>query len=418
MELFLWRSERIIQTVRQWAPVGQKHAGRSTRPAPSSPKRRVEFLVVVCVLGFLALADCADPLRATWPTGDSGTDTGGVLGFAGAAGSGGSIETGERIPIAGTIVEFPIPTARSGPVGITAGPDGNLWFTEFDGDNIGRVTPDGTITEFALPAFSGATDIAAGADGNVWFTERGSQRAPYSVLGGNNIGRISPAGMITHFAVPTARSQPAGIAAAPGNGLWFTEAWAIQIGRIVGSDDVSSPTVTIKEYSVPSLANGLNGGPGYIAAGPDGNLWFTEYDAGRIGRMAPWGIVTEFPLPSAGGHPADITAGPDGNLWFTDPGANSIGRISVTGSITEFPIPTAQSDLYAITAYGITAGPDGNLWFVEGQGNKLGRITPTGAITEFLLPAAKSYPADITAGPDGNLWFTEGGSNKIGRITP
>ena len=28
------------------------------------------------------------------------------------------------------ISEFPIPTAKSSPSGITAGPDGNLWFTE------------------------------------------------------------------------------------------------------------------------------------------------------------------------------------------------------------------------------------------------------------------------------------------------
>lgn len=29
-----------------------------------------------------------------------------------------------------TITEFPLPSAGSNPNGITAGPDGNLWFTE------------------------------------------------------------------------------------------------------------------------------------------------------------------------------------------------------------------------------------------------------------------------------------------------
>ena len=29
-----------------------------------------------------------------------------------------------------SITEFPVPTANSEPYGITAGPDGNLWFTE------------------------------------------------------------------------------------------------------------------------------------------------------------------------------------------------------------------------------------------------------------------------------------------------
>jgi len=40
----------------------------------------------------------------------------------------------------GTITEFPIPTAKSGPNGITAGPDGNLWFTEEAGNKIGQIT--------------------------------------------------------------------------------------------------------------------------------------------------------------------------------------------------------------------------------------------------------------------------------------
>ncbi len=30
-----------------------------------------------------------------------------------------------------TITEFPVPTATSGPAGITAGPDGNVWLVEF-----------------------------------------------------------------------------------------------------------------------------------------------------------------------------------------------------------------------------------------------------------------------------------------------
>ena len=35
---------------------------------------------------------------------------------------------------AGVVVgEFPVPTASSAPRGIAAGPDGNLWFTEYDG---------------------------------------------------------------------------------------------------------------------------------------------------------------------------------------------------------------------------------------------------------------------------------------------
>src|SRR5438034_225312 len=170
--------------------------------------------------------------------------------------------------------------------------------------------------------------------------------------------------------------------------------------------------LTITEYPVPS------GLPQFITAGPDGNLWFTELFS-RIGRITTSGVITEFPVPTAG-NPNGITAGPDGNLWFADYGADKIGKITTSGVITEFSVPTPGNP------YGITAGPDGNLWFTEFTGHNIGKITTSGVITEFSPPQTNSYTFGITAGPDGNLWFTEaitivGNPNtyvsKIGRIT-
>src|SRR5437773_1372460 len=40
----------------------------------------------------------------------------------------------------GAIAETAIPTANSLPIGITSGPDSNLWFTENAGNRIGRIT--------------------------------------------------------------------------------------------------------------------------------------------------------------------------------------------------------------------------------------------------------------------------------------
>jgi virginiamycin B lyase len=80
-----------------------------------------------------------------------------------------------RITPQGTITEFLVPTADSNPWLITAGPDGNLWFTESYINHIGRITPQGTITEFAIPHPGSVPDgITAGPDGNLWFTERES----------------------------------------------------------------------------------------------------------------------------------------------------------------------------------------------------------------------------------------------------
>jgi len=40
----------------------------------------------------------------------------------------------------GKLTDYPIPTGRSFALGITRGPDGNLWFVENNSDQIGKIT--------------------------------------------------------------------------------------------------------------------------------------------------------------------------------------------------------------------------------------------------------------------------------------
>src|SRR5262245_38528182 len=71
-------------------------------------------------------------------------------------------------------------------------------------------------------------------------------------------------------------------------------------------------------------------------------------------RDAPAALFSEFTLPT-GSQPTAIAAGPDGNLWFTETGANKVGRLTIAGNLTEFPVGSLPT--------GITAGPDGNVWY-------------------------------------------------------
>ena len=289
------------------------------------------------------------------------------------------------------ITEVPVLTAGSGPQGIAAGPDGALWFSEFDGSQIGRITTAGVVTEFTIPtASSGPFGIAAGPDGSLWFVESDA----------NMIGRITTAGVVTEFPIPTDGAAPEEIAAGPDGNLWFTEYSVEMIGRITTAGVVT-------EFPIPTA-----GLPYGIAAGPDGSLWFTEVYANQIGRITAAGVVTEFPVPTAASFPSGIATGADHNLWFTEELGTKIGRITPAGVITEFPVPTANSGPVSIVA-----GQDGSLWFAESFGNQIGRITTAGVITEFPIPTATSNPSFIAAGSGGSLWFTEAGANNIGRIT-
>ena len=294
-------------------------------------------------------------------------------------------------PADNQITEF---ATAGGNISITNGPDGALWFTDEQANNIGRISISGMVTEFPVPTVNAfVSDFTQGPDGNLWFTE----------FVGNKIGRITTSGVVTEFTIPTANSQPVGITTGRDGAVWFSEGnqGANKIGRItVGG--------TITEFAVPTAG----AEPFRMATGADNNVWFTEPAAGQIGRITPAGVVTEFAIPTAAGQPDGICAGPEGNLWFAEVAGNRIGRFTTGGSVVEFTVPTANS-----FPQQIAAGPDGNLWFSEQLGGAIGRITPVGVIKEFGIPSSNPQPNGLAAGSDGAVWFAEG-QPRIGRIHP
>jgi len=215
-----------------------------------------------------------------------------------------------RITTSGVISEFPIPTAPGGqtsaPKGITAGPDGALWFTEFLGHKIGRITTAGVITEYPALGWYG---ITTGPDGALWFTE------PI-----NAIGRITTTGVVSQYALPTTFDFLALIAPGPDGALWFTNitSGAGAIGRI-------TTTGTVSQYALST-----SGGSWGITAGPDGAMWFT--DGTGIGRVTTSGLVTQYPAPSGTlNNPFGMTVGPDGGLWFVNENPGVIARAPACG---------------------------------------------------------------------------------------
>jgi streptogramin lyase len=230
--------------------------------------------------------------------------------------------------------------------------------------------------------------------------------------GGHAGGAQSAA--VTEF---PAGQSPTHIAAGPDGNLWFTELFRNDIGRMTPAG-----AVTMFSEGITPMPPGSMGGLLDVAAGPDGNVWFTEGLRDKVGRITPSGVVTEFTQGiTPGSLTSGITSGPDGNVWFTENKVSQIGRITPSGVVTEFskgitpgPQGTGLGD--------ITTGPDGNLWFAE-PGNQIGRITPTGVVTEFPLGIDQGSPGGVAAGSDGNVWFREEGSASglgagIGRITP
>ncbi len=117
------------------------------------------------------------------------------------------------------------------PLGIAAGPDGNLWFAVEAGSQIGKITPTGVITQYqiSLTYQDAPTDVTAGPDGNLWFTEVVPGTSGY-------IGSITTSGKITLYQIPNNGGLPSGsptsITKGPDGNLWFTDTEGF-VGKIV-----------------------------------------------------------------------------------------------------------------------------------------------------------------------------------------
>ena len=99
----------------------------------------------------------------------------------------------------GTLKQFRVPTRNSSPLDITQGSDGNFWFTEgnvnppqpFGPHNVGRITPAGDVTEFAVCTFCFPNRIVQGPGGILYFTKSDP-----------GLGRITTDGVVLSDVVP------------------------------------------------------------------------------------------------------------------------------------------------------------------------------------------------------------------------
>jgi streptogramin lyase len=230
---------------------------------------------------------------------------------------------------------------------------------------------------------------------------------------------------------------------------------------VTSADATFAPTPTFYQFSIPTSTNR----PQWIAAGSDGNMWFTESPGSAVARITPAGVVTEFTIPTANAQPQMIIGASDGNLWFTEfsttpsPGTSKIAKLTTTGTFTEnstlFSPPPADNPLglvdrgdgniwyvangssrvgfQGITSgvagetsiptansgpFGIATAPDNNLYYTESAVDKIGRIANLFTTQSEISLTAGTVPEQIVRGPDGNLWFAENGTSKIGRLSP
>ena len=291
------------------------------------------------------------------------------------------------------LTQFRIPTANSSPREIAQTADGNLWFTQSflndqnaDPQSVGRITPQGDVTEFAVCSFCFPGDIVQGSDANLYFTKND---AP--------LGRITTGGTVLPD-VGTPFQFNGGSVAAHGDDIWVTDfnnhsLWRYDIPSGQLTEFPTDPAVT----------------PFDVIVAPDGTVWFTDVGSeGQIGRLVP--STGTFTMVDVEGLPRQINLASDGAVWFTERFTpQGVGRIDpVTLAVSQFAVDGGPED--------IAPGANGTMWFTRSTAGNIAQISASGVILAQSKTVKNSTPFGITVSADGDPWFTMLDANKIAKL--
>jgi virginiamycin B lyase len=249
----------------------------------------------------------------------------------------------------GAVAEFDVAAGSSSPDIIVVGPDGALWYTQANG--VGRMPPGNPAgATFISLGMSGPRGIAVGPDGNLWVADATN----------NNVVRLSTAGATvgSPILLPVGFNAR-GIALGPDGNMWVGGFSANSVARITtGATPTLDPALG---FPVPA------GTPIDVIGGSDGNVWYAGQGT-TVGRIAPDGTATAF--TSKGVDPFGLTVGPDGAVWFAEFQADAVGRVDAAGNTTHVTGMTAGAG----PRY-VASGPNNTVWFTEETGNRVGRVT-------------------------------------------
>ena len=171
----------------------------------------------------------------------------------------------------GSIKHYRLPTSSS-PRYVTSASDGNVWFTvqgAFDPNtfntpgSVARVTPRGTITEFAVCDFCATNDIVEGPDGILYISDNDGQ-----------LRRITTSGEVLSSITPPGEfPSPLDGVAADSTSIWFADFFKNRVGRF----DVFTEEFTFYPAD----------GVGDVAVAADGTVWFTGSSRNRRRSIQP-----------------------------------------------------------------------------------------------------------------------------------
>jgi streptogramin lyase len=250
----------------------------------------------------------------------------------------------------------------------TYGASGHIWFIDpYEADVIGRLNDDGTASFFnlAMPDNYGAANLIVDPKtGNLWFSATSINVIGEVDLSALNLANPNaPTVAINYYDTPY--NSPRGLTYGPDGNIWATEASNGYSNAIIQLNPAEAQNQTAQDpyAGVAVFTAGLsaNSGAYGMTVGPDGALWFTEENTNNIGRITTGGAITEYAIPTAGAVANGVAASADA-IWFSEYGAGKIGKMELTDALPVAQMGNSYAETISATggtapySYSVTSG--------------------------------------------------------------
>jgi len=297
----------------------------------------------------------------------------------------------------GAVTEYDLPGVDRYPNAVAAAPDGSVWFAVDEVPGVAHLFPNnGTVVEYAWPNYptpkppdcilSVSVSGIALWEGRVWGADE------Y----GNAIVGVSPSGGEVASVNTSAKADyPYWLAAGPDGDLWFTsENTPARLGRI--APDLSIQVINLSGLGSdePLTMEFVNSTLAYVSTinfSNDPNSSACVCD-GHVYSFNPSNASATI-SPRVVGQGFNLTLPTDvaysaGSLWIPQHGASNVMKYDI-GEGTWTTYPTSTVSYVGVTLPLQTVAEGGKVWFNEHYANKIGVIDPA---TDILTEFSESFP--------------------------
>jgi virginiamycin B lyase len=325
---------------------------------------------------------------------------------------------------------------------------------------IPELTAIGTFREYSFPRpDSQVMRPAIDHQGRLWF----------GAMGQNALVVFDPRTGTYHYLTPPhGHHGIMGVQVAPDDTIWFAEQFANYLGHyfpVTGRYQLYPlPRLIVPDPGRAGHTLSLPSAPNELALDMHGDVWFTEFNADRLGWLDPRiGRMRHYPLSIKMSvqtlYPYGVTVDPQGIVWFTESGTNQLGRLDpTTGALQLFAVPDSHALLMEIASdrqgtlwvtafspgllfrfkpatktfivytaplsgsersplYGLLVTRSGGVWVTILAESVIARLdVATGRFIYYRIPTPGSLPLGITMDARQDVWFT--GNDEIGMLRP